>query len=91
MAPRPNPNGIAKTGHEGVIRNRARNVGQRRWGEYFATGRIEVIRAFFKALAQLGDPAIRRLVRISIFAAIGVMFLLWAGIVYLLGATALFQ
>lgn len=50
-----------------------------------------MITAFSRALGQLGDPAIRRIVFIGVLGAAGVFVLLWTGVGVLLTRTALFQ
>ncbi len=52
---------------------------------------LVVIRAFLKAVGQLGDRAIRRAVWISLGLGAGVMAGLWAAIGYILTSTRLFQ
>ena len=47
--------------------------------------------AFFKAVGQLGDPAIRRVLWIGIGAAGLVFLLLWTAVATLLTSTALFE
>ncbi len=50
-----------------------------------------VIGAFGKAIGQLGDPAIRRVMWLSIAVSLGVLVALWAGVGFLLTETTLFQ
>jgi uncharacterized protein involved in cysteine biosynthesis len=50
-----------------------------------------VITAFARALGQLGDPAIRRIVWIGVLSAAGLFVLLWTGVGVLLTKTTLFQ
>lgn len=52
---------------------------------------LVVIRAFIKAVGQLGDRAIRRAVWISLGLSAGVLAGLWAAIGYMLAATQVFQ
>jgi uncharacterized protein involved in cysteine biosynthesis len=47
--------------------------------------------AFAKAFAQLGDPAIRRIVWISLAIAAAILVGLWSGAAFLLSEAALFQ
>jgi CysZ protein len=49
-----------------------------------------VIAAFLKALAQLSDPAVVRLVGLSVLVSLLVFVLLWTGIAFLLTHTELF-
>lgn len=50
-----------------------------------------MIGAFSKAIRQLGDPAIRRVVWLSIAVSLGVFVALWAAVGFLLTETTLFQ
>jgi CysZ protein len=50
-----------------------------------------MIRAFALAIAQLGDPKLRRLLSISVLAAILVFAGLWIGVGWLLHETRLFE
>ena len=52
---------------------------------------VNVLGAFFKAIGQLGDPAARRVVWISLGISLGVFVGLWTAIGYLLANTALFE
>ena len=50
-----------------------------------------MIRAFLRAIGQLGDPALRRIVWIGVLGAAGLFVLLWIGVGVLLTETTLFQ
>jgi CysZ protein len=50
-----------------------------------------LLTALFKAIRQLGDPAIRRVLWISLGLSLLTFVLLWAGVGYLLTKTTLFQ
>ncbi|MFO1153205.1 MAG: EI24 domain-containing protein [Rhodospirillales bacterium] len=50
-----------------------------------------MITAFSRALGQLGDPAIRRIVGIGVLGATALIVLLWIGVGVLLTHTTLFQ
>ena len=50
-----------------------------------------MIPAFFRAFAQLGDPAFRRPLALGLAGALTVFACLWGGIVWLLTHTALFE
>ena len=50
-----------------------------------------MIGAFAKAAGQFGDPAIRRIVWISVGVSLGVFILLWVVVGYLLTHTAVFS
>ncbi len=47
--------------------------------------------AFFKAIGQLGDPALRRVVWTGLGISLGVFAGLWTAVGYLLANTALFE
>ena len=50
-----------------------------------------MLAAFLKAVKQLGDPAIRRVLWISLGLSLLVFLLLWTGVGYLLSRTSFFQ
>ncbi|MGZ8996521.1 MAG: EI24 domain-containing protein, partial [Rhodospirillales bacterium] len=50
-----------------------------------------MIDAFIKAIRQLGDPAIRRVLWIGIGVSLAVFAVLWSAVGYLLTQTTLFQ
>jgi CysZ protein len=50
-----------------------------------------MLTALFKAIGQLGDPAIRRVLWISLGLSLLTFVLLWAGVGYLLTQTTFFQ
>lgn len=50
-----------------------------------------MIEAFAKAIRQLGDPAIRRVMWLGIGVSLGVLVLLWAAVGFMLTSTTLFQ
>ena len=50
-----------------------------------------MIKAFSRAIGQLGDPAIRRIVWIGLIGAAGVFVFLWTGVGVLLTETTFFQ
>ncbi|MFO1127594.1 MAG: EI24 domain-containing protein [Rhodospirillales bacterium] len=50
-----------------------------------------MITAFVRAIDQLGDPALRRVVWIGVLGAAGLFAILWIGVGVLLSTTTLFQ
>ncbi len=60
-------------------------------GNERAAGDATVIRAFSRAIGQLGDPAIRRIVWIGLLGAAGVFVFLWTGVGVMLTKTTFFQ
>ena len=50
-----------------------------------------MLTAFFRALGQLGDPRITRLLGFSVLIGIGCFVLAWTGVAFLLTKTSLFE